>query len=155
RFDVRYNLSRRALQVTPFFTTLVPSHEYPTLGHSAVGTRQREYRLGVNLGRRLTPILPKAFVQGRYAFGVAQEIANVATKRSYGEFQLGYFLTRRLSVQGSVVGAYTHNGIQFIYGAFPNNLTEEEYLNHDRISQVKLVDLGAGAAFAVNRSTNL
>jgi hypothetical protein len=109
----------------------------------------------VNLGRRLNPVLPKAYVQGRYALGFVQEVVNVAPKRSYAEFQFGYFLTHRLSLQGSAVWSYTHNGIDFIYGLFPNNLTEEQYLNHDRISRARLLDLGGSAALAVNRSTSL
>jgi len=155
RFDVRYNISRKFFHLTPFFATLIPSHDYPTLGHAAIGTRQREYRLGVNVGRRLNPILPKAYVQGRYAFGFVQEIVNVAPKRSYVEFQFGYFLTRRLSLQGSTVWSHTHNGIDFVYGLFPNNLPEEQYLNHDRISRTGLLDLGGSAAWSINRSTSL
>ena len=38
RFDVRYNVSRKLLMVTPFFTASIPSHTYPTLGHGAVGS---------------------------------------------------------------------------------------------------------------------
>jgi hypothetical protein len=155
RLDVRYNVSRRALMLTPFFQTIVPSHDYPYFGHPAVGTRQREYRMGASLGRRLNPVLPRAYVQGRYAFGVAQRVANIAPKRSYAEFQLGYFLTPRLSVQGSAVWTHTHNGIDFLYGVFPDNLTDEQWLNHDRISRGKLLDLGGGLAYRLNPSTNV
>jgi hypothetical protein len=155
RFDVRYNVSRSHLMVTPFFQAFVPSHSYYTLGHGAVGTDQREYRIGVNLGRQLNPWLPKAYVQGRYAFGMVQEVTNVAPKRSYGEFQFGYILSRRLSVQGSTVWSHSYNGLDFINALFPNNLTEEQYLNHDRISRLSLLDVGASASYAVTRKTNL
>lgn len=153
RVDVRYNASRKKLMITPFFQAILPSHAYPTLGHTAVGTAQREYRTGVNVGRRLDPILPKAYVQGRYAFGVVERVANIAPKRSYGEFQLGYFLTPRLSVQGSGVWTHSHNGIDFIYELFPNNLTDEQWLNHDRITNTHQLDVGVAANYAVNRST--
>lgn len=57
----------------------------------------------------------------------------------------------------SGLGVWTHsyNGVDFIQGLFPNNLTEAEYLNHDRISRARLLDLGSGGAFMLNRSTNL
>ena len=155
RLDVRYNVSRRNLMVTPFFTAMIPSHDYPTLGHGAVGTDQREYRIGANFGRQLSPWIPKAYFQGRYSFGMVQKVANVAPKRSYAEFQLGYVLNRHLSVQGSTVWAHSHNGIDFINGLFPNNLTEEDYLVHDRISRIDLLDVGASASYGVNRKTNL
>jgi hypothetical protein len=152
RFDIRYNASRKALMVTPFFMVIVPSHDYPTLGHGAIGTDQREYRVGVNLGRQVGR---RAFAQGRYAFGMLQEVANIAPKRSYAEGQLGYLLTRHLSVQGSSVWTHSHNGIDFINGLFPNNLPEEQYLNHDRISRVNLLDVGASSTYAISRKTNL
>ena len=155
RFDVRYNVSRKKLMVTPFFTAIVPSHAYATLGHGAIGTGQREYRLGVNFGRQLGPWLPKAFVQGRYAFGMVQEVDHIALKRSYLESQLGYLVSHRLSVQGSMVATHSHNGIDFINGLFPNNLPEDQYLNHDRISRVNLLDVGASATYSVTRKTNL
>lgn len=155
RFDVRYNVSRRRLMVTPFFLFSAPSHGYPTLGHAAIGTNQREFRLGVNVGRQLNPWLPRAYVQGRYAFGVVQEVAHVAPKRSYAEFQFGYVLSRRVTAQASTVWTHSHNGIRFIDGLFPGNLTEEQYLNHDRISRVSLLDLGASLSYSINRKTNL
>jgi hypothetical protein len=155
RFDVRYNVSREKLMVTPFFMLIVPSHAYATLGHGAIGTDQREYRMGVNLGRRLNPFLPRAYVQGRYAFGMVQQIAGVAPKRSYLEFQLGYVFTRRLFVQGSTVYNHSHNGIDFINGVFPNDLTEEQYLNHDRISRINLLDVGASVNYGITRRTNV
>jgi hypothetical protein len=155
RFDVRYNVSRRNLLVTPFFQVTVPSRYYPTLGHGAAGTNQREYRTGVNLGRRLNPFLPRAFVQGRYAFGMVQQIANIAPKRSYAEFQFGYVVSRYLSLQASTVWTHSHNGIDFINGVFPKNLTDEQWLNHDRISRVSLLDVGISGNYALNRSTSL
>jgi hypothetical protein len=155
RFDVRYSLSQRALKVVPFFQAILPSHGYSTLAHAAVGINVREYRAGVNLGRRLDPFLPKAFIQGRYAFGFSQEVANVALKRSYAEFQLGYFLTRRLSLQGAAVLAYSHSGNENDYDVFPNDLTDEQWVNHDRISRAKLLDLGATVGYSFNRSTSV
>ena len=155
RVDVRYSLSKHALKLAPFFEANIPSHDYPTLGHAAIGINMREYRIGVNVGRRLDPILPKAFVQGRYALGFSQTVANIAPKRSYAESQLGYFLTPRLSLQGSAVWTHSHNGIDHDYDLFPNNLTEEQWLNHDRISRVELLDLGVNAGYSFSRSTSV
>lgn len=154
RFDVRYNVSRTTLMVTPFFQIGLPSHSYTTLGHAAVGTAQREYRAGVNLGRQLNPWLPRAYVQGRYAFGMVQEIAHVVPKRSYAEFQFGYVLSRRVSVQASTVWNHSHNGIDFINGSFPSDLTDAQYLNHDRISRLRLLDVGASLSYSINRKVN-
>jgi len=155
RFDVRYNVSRKLLMVTPFFTASIPSHSYPTLGHGAVGTDQREYRIGVSMGRQLNPFLPKAYVQGRYGFGMVQQVAHIAPKRSYAEFQLGYVLSAKISLQASTVWSHSHNGIPFLNNVFPSNLTEEQYLNHDRIGRQSLLDVGASASYGITRKTNL
>jgi hypothetical protein len=155
RFNARYLLSQRALNIVPFFQATVPSHAYATLGHAAVGTDEYESRFGVNMGRRLDPILPNLFVQGQYAFGMTPVVAaNIAPKRSYGELQLGYLVTHRITLQGSGVLTYSHNGLDFDYNLFPNNLTEDQYLNHDRISRARLLDVGVSAAYQLNRSTN-
>src|SRR5258708_3022928 len=67
RLNARYALTRRELKVTPFFQAILPSHGYPSFGHAAIGFNEREYRVGVNIGRRLNPCLPRAFVQGQDA----------------------------------------------------------------------------------------
>jgi len=155
RAEVRYSLSRGALKVTPFFLANIPTHAYPIFGHAVIGTDSREYRVGVSLGRRLNPILPKAFLQGRYAFGLSQKFLDIAPKTSYGELQLGYFLTRRLSLQGSGQLVYGHNGLVWLPGIFPNNLTDDQWHNHLRISKGMLLDVGAGIGLSLNRSTNV
>ena len=162
RIDVRYNVASRPLMFTPFFQAIIPSHSYPYFGHATIGLDQREYRMGMNFGRRLNPILPKAYFQGRYAFGFGQEFAGVARKTSYLEGQLGYMVSRRVLIQGSSIWTYVHNGIDFIYGpdpkdpsVFPNDLTEAQYINHDRISRVHILDAGGSATYRLNRSTSI
>ncbi len=155
RVNVRYALTQGALKITPLFQATLPSHDYPSFGHAAIGFNETEYRVGVSVGRRLNPILPKAFVQGQYALGMSPLIAaNIAPKRSYGELQLGYLLNRHITLQGSSVLTWSHNGIDSDYNLFPNNLTDEQYLNHDRVARNKLLDAGASIAYQVNRSTN-
>ena len=81
--------------------------------------------------------------------------AGVAPKRSYGEAQLGYLVSRRVSIQGSSVLIYSHNGINFDYNLYPNNITVEQYLNHDRISQTKLLDAAGSIAYRVSPSMSM
>jgi hypothetical protein len=155
RLNVRYALTQRALKITPFFQATLPSRDYPSFGHASIGFNEKEYRMGVSVGRRLNPLLRKAFVQGLYAFGMSPEVAaNIAPKRSYGELQLGYLLNRHFTFQGSAALTWSHNGIDSDYNLFPNNLTQEQYLNHDRIARNKLLDAGGSIAYQVNRSTN-
>jgi hypothetical protein len=155
RLDVRYSLTKGALKVVPDFQATLPAHPYPVFLHALYGADAREYRMGVSLARRLDPFLPKAFVQGRYGFGIGQEFVKISPKVSYGEFQLGYLLSRRLIVQSSVVGMYTHNGLAWNPATYPNDFTEDQWLNHARISQGRQLDAGGGIAYEFNRSTQV
>jgi hypothetical protein len=153
RLDVRYSLTKGALKVVPDFQATIPAHPYPVFLHALYGADAREYRMGVSVARRLNPILPKMFFQGRYAFGIGQEFVKVSPKVSYGEAQLGYLLARRLIVQGSAAGLYTHNGVDWPAATYPNNLTEDQWLNHVRVSKARQLDAGGSIAYEFNRST--
>ncbi len=155
RFDVRYSLTKGALKVVPDFQATIPAHPYPVFLHALYGADAREYRMGVSMARRLNPILPRAFFQGRYGFGIGQEFLKISPKVSYGEFQIGYLLTRRLILQGSAAGTYTHNGLRWPVGVYPNNFTEDQWLNHVRISQGSQLDAGGGISYGFNRSTQV
>jgi hypothetical protein len=155
RLSVRYALTQGDLKITPLFEATLPSHDYPSFGHATIGFNESEYRVGVSVGRRLNPLLKKAFVQGQYSFGMSPLVAaNIAPKRSYGELQLGYLVNRHFTLQGSSALTWSHNGIDSDYNLFPNNLTVEQYLNHDRIARYKLLDAGGSIEYQVNRSTN-
>jgi hypothetical protein len=156
RFQVRYLLRERGWRVAPFVLANLPSHDYSVFAHAATGINETEYRVGVSVGRRLDPLLKKAFLQGQYAFGMSPLVAaGVAPKRSYGELQLGYLLNSRFSIQGSSVLLYSHNGINFDYNLWPNNVTVEQYLNHDRISQSKLLDAAVSFSYRLSPSMSL
>ena len=156
RFNVRYSLSQRALKIVPFFQA---DDTQPRLSH-ARARRGRSRRAGVSHGRERgaaseIPSCRRHSLQGQYAFGMSPLVAaNIAPKRSYGEVQLGYLLSRHITLQGSSVLTWSNNGLDFDYNLFPNNLTGEQYLNHDRISRAKLLDAAGTIAYQVNRSTN-
>ena len=66
---------------------------------AAVGTDLWELQMGVNAGKHLDPLLPKAYVQMRYSYAIVQKELGIRPNRSRIETQVGYFLTRRLSAQ--------------------------------------------------------
>ena len=156
----RYNLTNRAVVLTPFFRVGVPSHDYEYFAHSAAGKDQREYRFGMNVGRRLDPILPKAYVQGHYSFGIAQPVLDIRMKRSYSEFQFGYFLTPRLTLLGSGQWMYSHTGgkadFQALLEGDPyGGLPPPVWPHHDQISKSTLFDVTGGVAVTVKPSTDV
>jgi hypothetical protein len=156
RLDLRYSLTKGKLKIVPDFQATLAAHPYPTFLHAVYGADNREYRGGISVGRSLDPISRKAFFQGRYGFGYSpHKFANIAPKVSYGEFQLGYFFNRRFVLQGVVTGIYSHNGVDWDYNLWPGNLTQDQWLNHLRISKNKLVDAGATIGYSFNPSTSV
>ncbi len=150
--DVRYNLTKRHLLLTPFFRVVVPSNSYTYFAHSAAGRDLREYHLGTNFGRRLDPILPKAFLQVQYSYAFVERVLGIAPNRSDIEFQLGYFLSHRVSMLATGQGAYTHSGVDLNFNLPHAGLPADQWIHHDQIAKARLFDLGGGTAFAVTPS---
>ena len=156
KIDLRYSATKGKLKIVPDFQATLPAHPYPTLLHAVYGTDSREFRGGVSIGRTLDPIARKAFFQGRYGFGYTpQKFAGVDLKTSYGEFQLGYLLGRKFIIQGVAYGEYSHNGMLWDYDLWPGNLTQDQWINHIRASQGKLLDAGVSVGYSLNRSTSM
>jgi hypothetical protein len=156
-FEARYNLTNRSVVVTPFFKVGIPSHSYEYFAHAAVGKDQREYRVGANVGRRLDPIIPKAYIQGRYAFGVSQPILNIAMKRSYTEFQYGHFLTPRVTLLGSGQWLHSHTGGNADFSALLagdpyGGLPPAVWPHHDQLGKSTMFDISGGTAVTLSRS---
>jgi hypothetical protein len=150
--DVRYNLTKRRVALTPFFRVVIPSNNYTYFAHSAAGRNQREYHFGTNFGRRLDPLIPKAYVQAQYSYAFVERVLGIAPNRSNVEFQLGYFLTRRLSLLATGHGMYTHSGVELNFNLFHAGLPNDQWIHHDQIAKASLFDFGGGSSFAVTPS---
>ena len=150
--DIRYRLTKRHVAVTPFFRAVVPSNSYPYFAHSAAGRDQREFHLGANFGRRLDPLIPKAYIQAQYSYAFVERVLGIAPNRSNVEFQLGYFLTRRISLLATGQGMYTHSGVDLNYNLFQVGLSDEQWIHHDQIARTSLLDLGGGTSLSITPS---
>jgi hypothetical protein len=150
--DLRYQVTKRRMVLTPFFRAAIPSNSYTYFAHSAVGRDLREYHMGMNFARRLNPVLPKAYLQARYSFAFVEPVQGIAPNRSNVEAQLGYFLSRRLSVLGQGQWMHTHAGVDHLFGVYHSGLPDYLYPHHDQIGKASILDLGGGAAYSVSRS---
>jgi hypothetical protein len=150
--DLRYQVTKRRIVLAPFFRAVIPSNGYTYFAHSAVGRDLREYQTGMNFGRRLNPVLPKAYLQARYSYAFVERIVGIAPNRSAVEAQLGYFVSRRLSVMGQGQWMHTHAGVDHLFGVYHGGLPDDLYPHHDQIGKASLLDLGGGAAYSVNRA---
>ena len=56
RFDLRYNVTRRVVTLTPFVGVIAPSHGYEYYAHAAPGRDIWELQIGTYVGRLVTSV---------------------------------------------------------------------------------------------------
>lgn len=157
RFAVRYMTRERPLVFTPFLGFSLPAHDYEHFAHSAIGTSMWEIGIGMNVGRRLDPILPNAYFQTRYTYVITQRIIGIRPNRSRVDAELGYFLTPRVSVRALAGSQITHSGLDFP-DDFPSQsrkITNPLWHHHDQISAINYLNLGGGVGIAVTNSLDV
>ena len=118
-FMLRYSLLEKGLAVTPFVAATIPSHDYRTVGEAAPGQNRRALHIGMNVGRLLDPLLPRAYVHARYTYSFVQPIYGMSLDRSNAEFEVGYAVAPTLSVRALGAWQQTHGGLGWgeAYGA--------------------------------------
>jgi hypothetical protein len=152
RVDLRQNIFRRPLILTPSIGVLIPSHHYEQLGEAAIGRGLRELQIGVNLARSLEPFLPDAYVQGRYSYTFVQRDLNVPLNRSNAFMEAGYSITSWLAARGLATWQKTHGGLN----GFPEFGSTEEFLeNHDRLLRDNNWRAGAGVVYSLTESIDV
>ena len=150
-FELRFMAARGSFVATPFAGYVLPSHDYTYFAHSAVGRDLHELQVGRYLGRRLDPILPDAYAQVRCGFSyVEQVVPGIRPNRSDLDFEVGYFVTPRLTLRLFGAAQWTHGGINVLG---PNIVVPAQiFPRHDQIGAVDNFNGGTGAAFAVSGS---
>jgi hypothetical protein len=153
RFDVRYNVARGAVTLTPFVGVVVPSHRYEYFAHAAPGRGLWEVQIGTYVGRLITSV-PGLFVTGRYGYGFAQPLFGIRHNRSLGDVEVGYFIRPTIRVFGLGLGQVSHGGLDVGLNwmtALPPELRE----HHDRLSRANFADFGGGVQWSVRPSFDL
>ena len=155
RVNVRYNAVRRgAFAVTPFVGTAMPSHGYAYWAHAAPGTNLKQMNMGVSAASLLDKVRPGLFVQGRYAFSVAEHVAYVTPTRSSLDLELGYFVSPELRLFSLVTAQKSHSGIDTSL-TLVQDVPEVQFQNHDRIARDDFLHVGGGASFTLTERLDL
>ncbi|MEO8434868.1 MAG: hypothetical protein ABI596_08230 [Pyrinomonadaceae bacterium] len=150
--DLRYNVLKRSLVVTPFIGVTIPTHDYEVRGHTAVGRGFHELRFGANVGRQLNPIFPDGYVHLRYSYAILKRFAGFNLNHSNADWEIGWFANKLISFR--LIGSWqkSHGGREFPAGG---RLTPEEFEIHDRVAKANYTQVGGGATFSVNRSFDI
>ena len=154
RVDVRYNVMKKGLVLTPFIGTSAPSHDYVTLAHAAPGQHLKQLQMGVSVAKMLDKAVPGLFVQGSYAYGITQKMLDIGHNRSNADLEVGYFVTPKLRFMALAAGQLSHGGIDMV--ANPRaNLPPLQFLHHDQITRINFLNLGGGAAYSLTEKIDV
>jgi hypothetical protein len=150
--EARYMAVKGPLVVTPFVAAVLPSHSYEYFAHSAVGRDLREYSAGVNLGRRLDPVLPDGYAHLRYSFAVPERVLGVWHNYSNADLELGYFVGPSLAVKAVGAWQVSHGGYRI-----PEDIPRGSinFLHHDQLAREDHLNLGIGVSFAATGSLDV
>jgi len=154
RFDVRYNITKRGLVLTPFVGSVMPSHDYTYFAHAAPGRDLKELQLGVSAAKLLDSLVPGLFVQGRYSYGFTEQVLDISHNRSNVELEIGYFLTPKLRLLSLNTGQVTHGGIDLTLNSRVD-LGPVLFSHHDQIDRVNSLNVGGGAAYSVTEAVDI
>jgi hypothetical protein len=151
RLNVRYNVARGPLQVTPFVGTELPSNDYSYYAHAAPGRQLKEMLAGVSTGRLFAEL--GLVVQGSYAINLSQGALDYARRYSTASIESAYFLTPSFRLIATGAGRIGHTGIDL--PASIALLTPEQALHHDQIGRESYFNLGGAFAFSLTETTDL
>ena len=151
RMNVRYNVVRGAIQVTPFIGSYLPANNYQYFAHAAPGRQLKEIATGVSAGRLFAEL--GLVLQGQYALNFSQGALEYSRRFSTASVESAYFLTTRLRLMASASGRIGHTGIDLpVNGAL---LTPDQFLHHDQISRESFFNVGGGTAITITDTTDL
>jgi hypothetical protein len=150
--EVRFMATTGSLVVTPFLAGGMPAAHYERLGHAAAGRYVREYTAGVNLGRRLDPILPNGYAHARLSFTMPERVLGIWHNRNNADVELGHFVGRSVGLRVLAEWQWTHGGLRIPLDAPAGSATAAV---HDQLSKDSRVVLGAGVTFAATGSLDL
>ncbi|HEX7795514.1 MAG TPA: hypothetical protein VF456_14230 [Vicinamibacterales bacterium] len=152
-FDVRYNVTKRGIVLTPFVGTTIPSHDYTYFAHAAPGLGLKELQFGASAAKLLDKFVPGLFVQARYGYAVTEKTVEFAHNRSLVDLEVGYFVSPKLRLLALTVGQRSHGGLDLT----PNSRVDLGPLfeHHDQIARVNFLNEGGGVAYTVNQKIDL
>jgi hypothetical protein len=162
-FKVRYNIVDHPLMITPFVQFSFPSHSYLFFSHAIVGTDTRELQVGVYAGKTLAPIVPKAYLQGKYAHGFEQKVLGISRSINYMELEGGYFIRPDIRAFSIVSGQVTQGGLNGPGPTLETNLGDlgppiaenPLFFHHTQISRNNILDVGFGAQYSINNRMDI
>src|SRR5262245_36941574 len=149
--NVRYNVARGPIQITPFACTELPANDYQYFAHAAPGRQLKEGLAGVSVGRLFAEL--GLVVQGQYAINLSQGAVSFARRYSTASVETAYFLTPSLRLIATSSRRLAHTGLDLPLNA--SLLPPDQRLHHDQIARESFFNVGGGAALSLSETTDV
>ncbi len=148
RIEVRRQIWAGPVALAPFVGVSFPTHDYETVGEAVPGRHRNDLQFGTNVGADLDGLLSGLYVQGRYAYGIAERVNNFPFTRSNIDLEGGYAIVPRVVIRGLMDQQIRHQGPSI-------DELAADWVNHDRFIAPSYVNLGGGMSVSVTRSTEI
>jgi len=162
-FGARYGVVQSpGFALAPFVEVVIPSHRYESISQASPGRDLRVLLVGAAVGGFLDGFLPGLYYQTRISYGFAQDVVDIRPHRTGIDSAVGYFVNPRLGVQFMQTFQYSHNGMWFTFNpefradiTGGGEVTEDHWINHDRLLRARVLAFGGGMTYAVNESVGV
>ena len=162
-FGVRYGaVQSPRFAVAPFVEVVIPSHRYEAISQASPGRDVRMLLVGSAIGGFLDGIAPGLYYQTRISYAITQNVVNIRPNRTGIDSAVGYFVNPRFGIQFVQTFQYAHNGMYFIWNpefearlTSGGEVTDDHWINHDRLLRARVLAFGGGVTYALNESVGL
>jgi hypothetical protein len=135
----------RPVAVAPYVAAVIPTHDYPTLGHASPGRGLEEWWLGFYAAASLHEWIPRSYVQARYNYAFVEQVAGVAHDRSNIDVEAGWYASPDWSLRLLASWQDTHGGIPV-----PIPPSDPLYAYHDQLAAESFLKVGGGVSWALS-----
>jgi hypothetical protein len=127
-----------------------------------VGRDLRALVVGAAVGGFAEGLLPGLYFQTRVSQAFLQQAVDIRPNRTGIDSAVGYFVTPRLALQFVHTFQYVYDGMDwsiktpYIIGPHDgSDVTEAQFLNHDRLARSNFLNFGGGVTFAITESVGV
>lgn len=145
-----YQVTTGPVAFAPYVGIVIPTHDYPTIGHAAPGRGLDEYWLGFYTATSLNEWIPRTYVELRANYAWVEQIKDVAHDRINMSLELGYYFNPALSARVFQSRQWTQGGI-----GLPVPPTDPLYLYHDQLAEDEFTNIGGGFSWLLNERIEL